>query len=332
MITILKKLPMAICGMILGIASLGNLFISLQMKTIGTFFGILSIILMFFVLLKVLLTFNHAVKEITNPISAATLPTFTMGLMVIATYWGNWGFHTFALIIWCTAIIVQLTITAVFVYLHLIKPAVGIEHVYPSWFVTFVGFGVAPVTASQFIPSIGRALLYLALGLYIILLPIVIYRLVKHHEMNEGVLPFITIVAAPASLCLTGYLNSFTTINVPFAIGLGILAQVLYLSTLLTMARIYISAKHSLLHFFPSFAAFTFPLVISATGLFTLLKRFPNATLTPTLTGLAYLELIIAVVVIVFVLGHYLHFIRQQVSEYFQASSVKKPVTQHSSH
>lgn len=326
MITILKKLPMAICGMILGIASLGNLFISLQMPTIGLTFGILSMVLMFLVLLKVLLTFNHAVQEITNPISAATLPTFTMALMVIATYWGNWGFHTFGLIIWCVAIVVQLTITSVFVYLHLIKATIGIERVYPSWFVTFVGFGVAPVTASQFIPSVGRALLYLALGLYVILLPIVIYRLVKYHEMNEGVLPFITIVAAPASLCLTGYLNSFAEINVPFAIFLGILAQVLYLSTLLTMARIYISAKHSLLHFFPSFAAFTFPLVISATGLFTLLKRFPHAELTPLFTGLAYIELVVATVVIFFVLGHYLRFIWQLISEAHK-SSITETIT-----
>lgn len=326
MLEILKKVPMAICGLILGIASLGNLFVNENLASIGNIWGVIAMILMAIVILKLALAGGSVWQELTNPMSAATMPTFTMALMVIATFWGRWGFHTFGLILWCVAIAIHLFITGTFIYLHLIKPEVGIEHVYPSWFVTFVGIGVVPVTASQFIPLLGRILLYVALVFYVILLPIVLWRLYKYKEMPEGALPLITITAAPASLCLTGYLFSFAQFNVLFASALGILAQLLYFTTILTMLRIYVSSRHSLLHFFPSFAAFTFPMVISSTGLFLLMTRLPQTSFTIAGTWLAYIEQGFSVVVILFVLVQYARFLIITITNCFQTKSVSHEV------
>lgn len=303
MLTFLKKVPMAMCGLILGIASLGNLFVAEKMTVISNVCGVISMLMIALIILKVLFAFNSVATELQNPVAASTFPTFTMSLMVISTYWGRWGFHNFGLTLWCIAIIIHLSITAIFVYLHLLKPAVKMKHVYPSWFVTFVGIGVAPVTAAQFLPNVGKILLYVALAFYAVLLPIILWRLYSEREMPEGTLPLITITAAPASLCLTGYLLSFTTINSIFAISLGILAQILYFGTLLAMARIYISAEHSLIKFYPSFAAFTFPLVISSTGLYYLSQRI--AGLHTWGTGLALAEQTIASLMIVYVLFQY---------------------------
>lgn len=326
MLEILKKVPMALCGLILGIASLGNLFVNEKLTVISNIWGILAMLLMAVIVLKLVLTSDSVWAELKNPMSASTMPTFTMALMVIATFWGRWGFHTFGLILWCAAIAIHLFIMGAFIYLHLIKPEVGIEHVYPSWFVTFVGIGVVPVTAGQFIPGLGRILLYVALVSYAILLPIVLWRLYKYKEMPEGAIPLITITAAPASLCLTGYLFSFTQINFIFAIALGILAQLLYFSTVLTMLRLYVSSQHTLTQFFPSFAAFTFPMVISSTGLYLLMSRLPQSGLTVAGTWLSYIEEGFSIIVILFVLVQYGYFLKETVTNYEQSKRVEHEV------
>ena len=326
MLETLRKVPMAICGLILGIASMGNLFVSENAMAFSNVWGVVAMILIIPVLLKLFFTGDSVWQELNNPMSAATMPTFTMALMVIATFWGRWGFHTLGLILWCAAIALHLFITGAFIYLHLLKPEVGIQHVYPSWFVTFVGIGVVPVTAGQFIPSLGRILLYVALAFYVVLLPIVLWRLYKYKDMPEGALPLITITAAPASLCLTGYLFSFSQINIIFAVALGLLAQLLYFSTVLTMLRIYISSKHSLLHFFPSFAAFTFPMVISSTGLYLLSTRLPQSGLTTAGTWLAYVEQGFAVIVILFVLVQYGRFLSQNVIQHASTKAVEQEI------
>ncbi|PWF99671.1 TDT family transporter [Levilactobacillus bambusae] len=323
MISILKKLPMAICGLILGIASLGNLFVNEKLIGPANFCGGLAIFLMFFVVIKLVSSFETVWAEIKNPVAAATLPTFTMAMMVIATHLGRWGLHNLGLGLWLVSIVVQFMITGTFIYFHLIKPEVGIEHVYPSWFVTFVGIGVAPVTAGQFIPELGRILLVVALIFYAILLPIVLWRLYRYKEMPEGTLPLITITAAPASLCLSGYLFSFNQINIIFAVAMGILAQLLYFATVLTMIRIYVSVRHSLLKFFPSFAAFTFPMVISATGLFMLFQKLPYTAVTPFFTVLSYVEQGFAICVILFVLLQYSRFVWGLITAHHQESIMK---------
>ncbi len=48
---------------------------------------------------------------------------------------------------------------------------------------------------------------------YLILLPIILYRITKVKEIPEPALPTIVILAAPASLCLAGYMNSFQNKN-----------------------------------------------------------------------------------------------------------------------
>ncbi|WP_439818644.1 TDT family transporter [Weissella paramesenteroides] len=306
MIQILKKIPMALCGLILGMEALGNLFIMNNFSIIGNIVGIVGMLLMLLVFAKLVLVFESAYSEILNPVAAGTLPTFTMALMLMAMYWHRWGFTRFAMVLWSVAIIIHLGIMAAFCWLNLIKTKPQLQAVYPSWFVMFVGIGVIPVSAPMFNLTIGQIFFWLALALYIIIFPIVIFRLIRIREMVEGALPLLTIMAAPASLCLTGYLNSFGQINHIFAVSLAIFAQCLYFVTLFLIVRIYISAKHSMLKFYPSFAAFTFPLVISSTAL-TVLSNQLN--LASGLVILAKIEWIVATIMIVYVLGHYLKFL-----------------------
>lgn len=86
MIQTLKKIPMALCGLILGMEALGNLFIMNNFSIIGNIVGIAGMLLMLLVLAKLVLVFESAYSEILNPVAAGTLPTFTMALMLMAMY------------------------------------------------------------------------------------------------------------------------------------------------------------------------------------------------------------------------------------------------------
>lgn len=306
MAQVLKKIPMALCGLILGIESLGNLFIMNGFFMTGNIFGIVGMILILFVFAKLLFAYGSVHSEMLNPVTAGTLPTFTMALMLMAMYWYRWGLTRFANFLWLAAIIVHLGIMVAFCWFNLIQTKPRLQAVYPSWFVMFVGIGVIPVSAPMFSTTIGQLFFWLAMVLYVIVFPIVVVRLIRLREMGEGALPLLTIMAAPASLCLTGYLNIFGQFNHAFAIGMAIFAQGLYFTTLFLMIKIYISAKHSLLRFYPSFAAFTFPLVIASTAITVLSNRL---NLASGVMVVAKIEWLAATLMIIYVFSQYLRFL-----------------------
>ena len=115
-----------------------------------------------------------------------------------------------------------------------------------------------------------------------------------------------TIVAAPGSLCLTGYLKSFSEPNVALAVALLLVSQILYYVMLSKITRLR-------LDFYPSFAAFTFPLVISGIAITTFNQVFaPTGVLGSIIGLLSVLETIIATIAVLFVLAHYLHFLYKE--------------------
>ena len=292
----LKKLPLPICGLILGIASLGNLFKAINFPIIGNAVGILALVLILLVIAKIGVHFKLSMNDLNDPIIASVAPTFTMSLMIISTFLKSWGIPVVAVAVWTFAVILQFIIMGYFIYRHLLRPTVELDHVYPSWFVTFVGIGVIPVTANNFIPALGTPILWLSLGLYAILLPIVCIRLLRREFMFEATLPLLTIMAAPASLCLTGYLTMNTNPSWAFSLVMVLLAQGLYWGTLTKIV------KYIRLSFYPSFGAFTFPLVISATALNLFNNSFHLANGFNSIIGaIANLEITLATFMVVFV-------------------------------
>ena len=67
----LRKVPIPICGLILGMVSLGNLLYSLGYATIGTIYCVLGSLLMILVILKIIFTMKHALSTLDDPIIAS---------------------------------------------------------------------------------------------------------------------------------------------------------------------------------------------------------------------------------------------------------------------
>ena len=135
--------------------------------------------------------------------------------------------------------------------------------------------------------------------------------------MFEATLPLLTIMAAPASLCLTGYLTMNTNPSWAFSLVMVLLAQGLYWGTL---TKIF---KYIRLSFYPSFGAFTFPLVISATALNLFNNSFHLANGFNAIIGVvANLEITLATFMVVFVVIKYGQFLISLASQAAQEKKV----------
>lgn len=252
---VIKKVPVPLSGVMLGLAALGNLLQSYS-EGVRYFCGILAGLLLILLILKLIL-FPHMIKEdMKNPIMASVAATFPMALMLLSTYVkpfiGNAAF-----VIWILAILLHIAIIVYFTVTFIVK--LQMPKVFASYYIVYVGIAVAAVTAPAFGRlTIGAAAFWFGLISLVVLLILVTYRYINFKEIPEPAKPLICIYAAPASLCIAGYTQSVETKSYGLLIGLMIVAAILYVFSLVK------AVTYLKLPFYPSYASFTFPFVISA--------------------------------------------------------------------
>ena len=157
---------------------------------------------------------------------------------------------------------------AVHVYLllyfngHFIYYKCNIKNVYASFFIFYAGLAMSSMTAPNAdMREIGRWFFWAALLFTVIIAVPIIKRYAKVKEIPEEYQPLVCIFAAPASLLLAGYLNCFEKPMAWLVIVLTVLSVILYVFVLA------VGLKYIVMPFTPSFAAYTFPFVISAAAL-----------------------------------------------------------------
>ena len=300
MTNIFKKTPVPISGLMLGLAGLGNLIASYgsQYRMIA---GILSFIIALFIVSKFFIDQKNFIKDLQNPIIASVFLTFPMGIMILATYLIKFSYKA-ALYSWYSGIILHSLLILVFT-LKFFKNF-DIKKVFPSYFIVYVGIVVGSVTAPAFNNiALGQRLFYFGFISYLILLPIISYRVFKIGKIKDPALPTITIFTAPAGLCLAGYMSSFPNTNIFFLSCLiiltliSIIAVTIYLPKMLSVG------------FYPSFSAFTFPFVITAIGLKTTNNYLINRFSQTFLKYPARIVEILAIILVVFVFIKYTMFL-----------------------
>lgn len=298
---IIKKLPIPVVALMLALAVTGNLVVSYG-NIYRNIFGIFATIFLILTLIKIIKYPKKIVEDLNNPVIASVFPALSMGIMVISTYIKPFA-SSFAFAVWIIGLILHVVLIFYFTKKYVIK--FDIKKVFPSWYIVYVGIVTGSVTAPVFeMTNIGKILFWFGLISYLILLPIILYRVLKIKEIPEPALPTIVILAAPASLCLAGYINSFGEKNMIIVWLLLILSQ-LTLFYILTQF-----SKLLKLPFYPSYSAFTFPIVISALSL-----KLTNAFLFDIgkeILMLKYIlkfEELLAIVIVFFVLIKYINFL-----------------------
>ncbi len=251
----IKKIPIPFCGVMLGFTALGNLLQSYG-EGIRYVCGVVAAFILVLVLLK-LIMFPQMIKEdMQNPIMASVAGTFPMALMLLSTYIKPF-IGAAAKYLWFFAIGLHIVLIIYFTAKFMLK--LQMPKVFASYYIVYVGIAVAAVTAPVFEQlAVGAAAFWFGFVTLIALLILVTIRYTKYPQIPEPARPLVCIYAAPTSLCITGYVQSVMPKSRSFLLAMLALATVLYIFALVK------AVGYLKLQFYPSYAAFTFPFVISA--------------------------------------------------------------------
>ncbi|ELR63353.1 Tellurite resistance protein [Photobacterium marinum] len=307
--------PTPMAGLALGIASLGWCWENAaDLNGYGQLTGaaIASLLLMV-LLVKFICHPKLLWDDLTHPVVGSVVPTFAMALMVVSKAVGQY-FPLTGQALWLVAVALHLVFLLLFAY-HRVSEF-ELHHMVPSWFVPPIGIIVADVSfPGGELHQLAEGLLYFGMVAYAVLLPLMVYRLIFCHEIPDAAKPTIAIMAAPASLSLAGYL---TVAVEPSPLVIGLLAGIAVLMTFVIYLAFYRLLR---LPFSPGYAAFTFPMVISATALFKAAAWMAGMGLESHYVGqvlmLAKAELFIATLVVGYVALRYLAYYRP-VSQMFR--------------
>ncbi len=298
---VIKKVPIPLCGVMLGTAALGNLLQSYS-EGIRYVCGIIAGLLLVLVLLKAVL-YPQAVREdMKNPIMASVAGTFPMSLMLLSVYVkpliGEASYY-----IWLFAIALHAVLIVFFTVRFIRK--LQMPKVFASYYIVYVGIAVAAVTAPAFeSPAVGVSAFWFGFVALIILLGLVTARYVKYKEIPDPAKPLICIYAAPTSLCIVGYVQSVASKNYWMLMGMFAVASVLYIFALVK------AAGFLRLPFYPSYASFTFPFVISATAAKQTMACLVNmGRPIPALRYVAGIETVVAVVFVMYTQVRFMRFL-----------------------
>ena len=253
------NVPTPMAGLALGIASLGWAWENVSLFTVGaqllgaTIAGALLLVLA----TKFVLHPQLLMQDLAHPVVGSVVPTFAMATMVVSHAIGG----QLGSALWLFAIALHLVFLVTFIW-HRLKDF-KLHHMVPSWFVPPIGIIVADVASpgGAFAP-LAQVLLWFGIICYAVMLPVMLYRLIFCTEVPDAAKPTIAIMAAPASLCLAGYLTVTAQpapVLVAVLLGIAVLMTVLIYLAFIKLLR---------LPFSPGYAAFTFPMVIGATALF----------------------------------------------------------------
>lgn len=300
--------PTPMAGLALGIGSLGWCWENAaDLDGSGQVAGAaIASILLLILMTKFLFHPKSLWDDLTHHVVGSVVPTFAMALMVVSKAVGMYAPYL-AQALWLFAVIMHLIFLVLFVYHRAVE--FKLHHMVPSWFVPPIGIIVADVAfPGGVLRPLAEGLLAFGMGVYAVMLPIMVYRLIFSHEIPDAAKPTIAIMAAPASLSLAGYL---TVEQNPSPVIIALLAGIAVLMTFV----IYVAFFRLLrLDFSPGYAAFTFPMVIGATALFKtaawMAANGVAAGYVNQVSLLATVELYVSTVVVSYVALRYLAYYR----------------------
>lgn len=306
-----KLYPTPIAGLTLGVAGIAAFWGSVITNTIAANTVLILIAAIVITLLLPLIgkfVFHPKLlwEDLKHPTVGSVVPTFAMTLMLLSKTIGL-GFSGFASALWLAAVILHASFFSIFCF-HRLRD-IDINHLVPSWFVPPIGIVVACLTVPTpvFMP-LAYIILTFGIVAYMIMLPMVIYRLSLGNNVEDARKPTLAVLAAPASLTLAGYLSLSNTPS-PF------LVIALFTIAILMTVSVYIMLVNLLrkLDFSPAYSAFTFPLAISATASYKVSAWADSVHLFVHYSNYLYafgvIEGVIATTVIIYVFQHYLRFL-----------------------
>lgn len=304
----IKSVPIPTAGVMLGLAALGNLLAPYS-PVVKMICGILAAALGVLLLLKILRypKMVHADMK-GNPVLGSVAATFFMAIMQLCTYTAPM-LPSASKAIWLLAVAAHALLIVWFTNNFMIN--LELKNVFPTFFIAYVGIIVAAVTSPVFdFTDMGVYIFWFGFIAYMLLLALVTYRYLKIPPADAAAKPLICIYTAPMSLSLAGYFAVISDKNFLMVSVMQIAAQLLFFFILSLMPKLL------KLPFYPSYAAFTFPFVITATALKQSLTYYDSIGIQmhSFFNGLLMFETVCAALIVAYVTVHYGRFFLKQIT------------------
>ena len=154
--------------------------------------------------------------------------------------------------------------------------------------------------------ELGKIVFWFGFASTIVLLVLVTYRYLIIKDFMPPAIPLFCIYTAPVSLCLAGYMNTFNPPEPSLIYFMLVLSLLIYVIVLVNLPRFLA------MPFYPSYAAFTFPFVISAVACKLTTAKFLGSA-NPQLAGITKMiftvQTWIAAILVGYALARYIIFI-----------------------
>ena len=297
----MKKLPLAFSGCLLGLAGAGNLILDI-FPLLSHIFSLSGLILWFYFLYSHLSDWQESKQELKKAPVLSGMATFPMAGMILSTYLLRvlpMSLSIIAQVLWWFAFLLDVGLIIYFTINYVqAKPRTSAT---PSWTVLYVGIAVASLTY----PVVGIVGIAYGAWIFGFILTLILYPLI-YQDLKRNPLPLALlgqegIYCAPFSLLLAALVR----IGGPDLPSWILLVMVLASQTFFffVLSRLPRILKQG---FQPAFSALTFPTIITATSL----KMAQGILQFPVLNLLVWLETIICLTILVYVLVAYTRYLR----------------------
>lgn len=297
----MKKLPLAFSGCLLGLAGAGNLILD-TFPLLSHLFSLSGLILWFCFLVSHLSHWQESKQELKKAPLLSGMATFPMAGMILSTYLLRIlpvSLNFIAQVLWWFAFLLDVGLIIYFTINYVqAKPRTSAT---PSWTVLYVGIAVASLTY----PVVGIVGIAYGAWIFGFILTLILYPLI-YQDLKRNPLPLALlgqegIYCAPFSLLLAALVRIGGPDLPSWILLVMILAsQAFFFFVLSRLPRIIKQG------FQPAFSALTFPTIITATSL----KMAQGILQFPALNLLVWLETIICLTILVYVLVEYVRYLR----------------------
>ena len=297
----MKKIPLVFSGCLLGLVGAGNLLAD-SLPILAHAFSLTGLFFWFFFLVYHAIRWQETKIELQQPALLSGMATFPMAGMILSTYMLRTlpvSLNFIAQVLWWFAFLLDVGLIIYFTINYVqAKPRTSAT---PSWTVLYVGIAVASLTY----PVVGIVGIAYGAWIFGFILTLILYPLIyqdlKRNPLPRALLGQEGIYCAPFSLLLAALVR----IGGPALPSWILLVMVLASQTFFffVLSRLPRILKQG---FQPAFSALTFPTIITATSL----KMAQGILQFPVLNLLVWIETIICLTILVYVLVEYMRYLR----------------------
>ena len=297
----MKKLPLAFSGCLLGLAGAGNLILDI-FPLLSQVFSMSGLILWFYFLYSHLSDWQESKQELKKAPVLSGMATFPMAGMILSTYLLRilpLNMSILTQILWWFAFLLDVGLIIYFTKNYVqTKPRTSAT---PSWTVLYVGIAVASLTY----PVVGIVGIAYGAWIFGFILTLILYPLI-YQDLKRNPLPLALlgqegIYCAPFSLLLAALVRlGGSTLPSWILLVIILASQTFFFFVLSRIPRILKQG------FQPAFSALTFPTIITATSL----KMAQGILQFPVLNFFVWLEIIICLTILIYVLVEYVRYLR----------------------